>query len=113
MFDKRKWAREYYRKHNTHLQRIQNETAKWEKSMLFNILGGAKCILCGYSDLRALCFDHINGGGCEERRKFKNVRIMRRHYLNHPEEAKKKLQVLCANCNMVKRDENGEHWKRG
>lgn len=74
------------------------------KQELFTILGWC-CVKCGFSDVRALQFDHISGGGTKEMlSKFSNSpRRMYRYYVDHPEEAKQKLQVLCANCNWIKR----------
>jgi hypothetical protein len=66
---------------------------------------GGKCSRCGFSDWRALQFDHVKGGG----RKLRDKRgynlaaqILRGR---HPEG---KFQLLCANCNWIKRWENGE-----
>lgn len=73
---------------------------------MFSILGGKQCVICGCLDVRCLQFDHINGGGCKESRIMGNK--MLKHYINNPEEAKAKLQVLCANCNWIKRYINNE-----
>lgn len=78
---------------------------------VINMLGG-KCVKCGFTDLRALQLDHINGWGARERRNANdNIRVYRK-YRNNPEEAKKILQVLCANCNIIKRDERRECYNR-
>lgn len=74
---------------------------------LLNSLGG-KCIQCGFSDMRALQLDHINGGGGKELRAFKNQYRMYRFYTEHPDIAKEKVQVLCANCNTIKKIEAHE-----
>lgn len=66
------------------------------RSDLFKLLGGKKCKKCGFSDERALQFDHKRGGGCKDRKSYK-------FYLNNPKLAKKTLQILCANCNWIKR----------
>lgn len=73
---------------------------------------GAKCLFCDFSDIRALQLDHIHGGGTKELDKNGNV-SMYYYYLKHPEEAKEKLQVLCANCNWIKRVKNDELPKTG
>lgn len=77
------------------------------KEKLFHILGHI-CVRCGEFDKRCLQVDHINGGGNQESRKL-GRRGMIRYYTNHPEEAKQKLQVLCANCNLRKVYENYEN----
>lgn len=80
-----------------------------QRMRMFNLLG-YKCIKCGFSDIRALQFDHINSDGSIERKELKANKFLR-YYINHPQEAKEKLQVLCANCNHIKRIEKNEHRK--
>ena len=79
--------------------------AKW-KNKVFDILGH-KCVRCGFSDKRALQFDHIAGYG-KKTDKGKTTYARYRWYALHPEETKKIIQVLCANCNWIKRYENKE-----
>jgi hypothetical protein len=52
-----------------------------------------------------LQLDHVNGGGtCERKQKrWGNTRVYM-DALAHPA----KYQLLCANCNWIKRHENGE-----
>ena len=73
---------------------------------LIEILG-KKCVSCGFSDIRALQIDHINGNGLTD---FKNGNYVRyRYYVKNPEIAKHNLQILCANCNWIKKYEKSEH----
>lgn len=69
-------------------------------------LMGNKCIKCNFEDIRALQVDHINGGGCKEKK------IMTRNYYKAVIESilkeEGKYQLLCANCNWIKRTENRE-----
>jgi hypothetical protein len=69
---------------------------------LFEILGGARCIGCGEIEFSKLRFDHKNGGGVKEYRRFGRASNMYRYYVSHPEEAKTKLQPLCEKCNILK-----------
>ena len=80
------------------------------KRKLFLILGSEVCVRCGFSDKRALQFDHIKGGGVRQLKvQFRGDTWKRwRYYIERPELAKAELQVLCSNCNWIKRDENGE-----
>ena len=66
---------------------------------------GGKCVRCGFDDPRALQLDHVNGGGNRDRR-IKEMGTSRRHEdaIANPT----KYQLLCANCNWIKRSENGE-----
>lgn len=69
---------------------------------LFFILGGYKCVKCGFRDHRGLEKDHINDDGYLDNQRFSDDRSRDLYYVCHPEEARKKLQVLCANCNAIK-----------
>lgn len=66
--------------------------------------GKAVCIWCGFGDIKALCLDHINDNGAEERRsmgsKFFAGKIFYQHLIknNYP----LGYQTLCANCNLIK-----------
>ena len=68
-----------------------------------------KCVRCGFSDVRALVIDHVNGGGRQEREvTFKGAMYK---YYKHVQEniATGKYQLLCANCNTIKLFEEKEH----
>lgn len=70
---------------------------------------GGKCFRCGFSDIRALQIDHVNGGGTKEVRSLGAGR-MYRNILDKISTGKplKDYQILCANCNWIKRYENNE-----
>ena len=107
----RKEKNEYLRRH--HLETRDKKLARgrelyWKARV--NLLGifGGKCKRCGFSDIRALQIDHIRGGGTKERksggRNGKNLyyKLMKEISLV-PEDTLKKYQLLCANCNYIKR----------
>ena len=82
------------------------------RSELVKKLGG-KCTRCGFDDIRALQIDHKLGDGAEDRSRFKNIQYMYSHYLENFNEAQHRLQILCANCNWIKKEENDENsWYR-
>lgn len=68
-------------------------------------LYGNTCGHCGFSDKRALQLDHKEGGG----RKLKDPRgkFLAGQILSGKQPFEK-FQLLCANCNWIKRWENGE-----
>jgi len=67
---------------------------------------GNKCARCGFSDPRALQIDHIFGGGAKELKKNEYYKYLKRILaMPNPNE---KYQILCANCNWIKRAENKE-----
>jgi len=68
-----------------------------------------KCAKCGRKDKRALEIDHIHGSGNADRARFGNqTKNFMRYYIDRPEEAWQKLQLLCAFCNRIKKVENNE-----
>lgn len=69
-------------------------------------MGGA-CVRCGYDDdIRALQIDHVNGDGRLKTRKINtNTPRYYAEVLANPDQ----FQLLCANCNVIKRMANGEH----
>lgn len=70
---------------------------------------GSKCIKCGFLDTRALQVDHVNSGGNRERRTTRLDGVNLYNWIiTHPVEALVKYQLLCANCNWIKRWENHE-----
>lgn len=80
----------YMRDYNPiYLDRIKEEA--------FALLGGKQCALCGYADERALCFDHIDGGGTRERKQRPSRVAQIRAVLKGPE----RFRVLCWNCNWI------------
>lgn len=76
------------------------------KMKCFYALGGI-CKRCGFNDHRALQIDHVNGKGTIER---KNTRIGGGSWYHHVLKniGSGYYQLLCANCNWIKRHENQE-----
>ena len=74
---------------------------------------GSVCVRCGFPDYRALQFDHINGGGSKDRRKkaTNNNGAIARDVIESITKNLNKYQLLCANCNWIKRYENNENRK--
>jgi hypothetical protein len=76
---------------------------------------GSACNHCGFTDIRALQIDHVDGGGAAERKILKKDTLYRA-VIN---DSTNKYQLLCANCNCIKRvdkHESGmsplsENWK--
>jgi hypothetical protein len=99
----REKARRYY----------QNNRDKVKASHLkvrmkaIEVLGG-KCARCGIEDFRVLQIDHVNGGGLRERRNLSPSRFYKK-VIKSAKAGEGKYQVLCANCNMIKKYERQEH----
>lgn len=115
-------------KYNEYMKKYQRQNSKQNRNnarlyhhklrlSLIKLLG-SKCNckikncchkgICGIKDLRCLQIDHINGNGAIERKRFKHKAVFHRFYLNNPDKIKGELQLLCSNCNWVKRFNNNE-----
>lgn len=79
-----------------------------QKQKIFELLGGengVRCFRCGFEDIRALQIDHKFGGGLVEWKQVRQNRIALYKLIRANPIA---YQLLCANCNWIKRFENGE-----
>ena len=105
------YFKKYYIKNRNRVIQKQRTRGQEVRVKLLTILNPKqKCIRCGFTDIRALQIDHKNGRGTEEYKGNKmNVMGMYRFYLKNIELAKQNLQVLCANCNWIKKSELREH----
>jgi len=108
MRNKAGYDKEYYRKNVTARRQATKEYFRKARIAVVEMLGG-KCIRCGFDDRRALQIDHIGGNGTKDRKKITGVywNSVMKSVLNGEE----KYQLLCANCNWIKRYEKGEHRK--
>lgn len=71
--------------------------------------GKLACVRCGYSDVRALTIDHIWGGGRNHAKEIGSGGslygwLKKNNFPNG-------FQTLCANCQLLKREENNENRK--
>jgi hypothetical protein len=79
------------------------------KEAVFDFFG-RKCKKCGFSDIRALHLDHVLGDGYKDRKEHSfGFGYVRGLIETNPSEARRRFQVLCANCNQIKVYENNEH----
>ena len=69
---------------------------------------GGKCTQCGFTDLRALQIDHIDGSGGIRRKTVGCKKLYKYIKVTPIEVLRQQLQVLCANCNWIKRQTNKE-----
>ena len=95
----REYSKQWYQL-NKERAAAYNRTQRRKRKMgVVEALGG-KCVRCGFDNWKALQVDHINGGGYVE-------------YQQGPHKVYKKIldgqtdeyQLLCANCNWIKRYE--------
>ena len=109
---KRAQTRDYYRRNRTKVLEYQRPyQAKRLRRLKLQVLGhyspSLTCAHCGFSDVRALSIDHIQGGGGKHTKEIHAsggsfYRWLSRN--NYPSG----YQVLCMNCQWIKRVEKGE-----
>jgi hypothetical protein len=68
---------------------------------------GSRCVQCGFADVRALHIDHVDSGGQQQELRRGWGGGMSYYYRVLKDETGK-YQLLCANCNAIKRSENNE-----
>lgn len=113
--DSLKESRKKWKHNNRDRHReIQREHRYRVRREILTLLSGSlSCGKCGYSaDWRALQIDHIHGGGKHDSRTRggnTNLWSLRNWIKKYPEAARDMYQVLCANCNWIKRFDNDEH----
>lgn len=105
-----KYLRNYYKthyiQHRKYLYYGKNYREKLKLETFGHYSPELKCQRCGFSDIRTLSIDHINGRGYEQRKLISSGSNMYRWLRNndYPEG----YQVLCMNCQWIKRVENRE-----
>jgi hypothetical protein len=98
------------RRHQHRLEYRREWDRKWReqnKIATFTRFGN-KCNRCGFADYRALQIDHVHAGGTREHQKLGRRKFFKK-VLSDTTGA---YQLLCANCNWIKRYENNEDNKR-
>lgn len=96
------YLRKYYRNVRVPRKEEINEGRRnlynfWREEALSKF--GRVCTNCGFSDVRALQFDHIAGGGRKEKR---NTGMGYTYYRMLAKDETGKYTLLCANCNLIK-----------
>ena len=108
--DNKEYHKKYFQDHKVKkITERRNLRIKLRRQLLETL--GGKCKKCGLSDERALQVDHIKGGGNQARRHH-NGAYRSTYILKEAETDFKKFlstyQLLCANCNWIKRSTNNE-----
>lgn len=112
-----------YRKRKQEYLRKYTDTSKWrananerskkyfrkQRELILWLLGN-KCKECGFANPQALQVDHIHGKGNKEGRLHGAAYY--REILESIERGEEKYQLLCANHNWIKREEQKECYKR-
>jgi hypothetical protein len=99
--------RDNYGKEYRKTHKYKSNSTKKVRNKIFELLG-KKCVKCGFSDIRILQIDHIKGNGKKQRKALKNYYRMLLKILEDLTAGSKDYQILCPNCNWIKRIENKE-----
>ena len=102
-------GKEHYEAHKEEKKKYARDRRQQLKLAAFAALGG-KCVHCGFSDPRALQIDHVFGDGKRaEGAERKRSDKFYKHVAHEASIGSPKYQLLCANCNWIKRHVNCEH----
>lgn len=103
---KNKQMREY---RHTHPHYGIAGSRDWRRRLRQRVINhfGGKCVWCGFNDWRALQIDHINGSGGRARLNDRPSPV-RYHLDLLNAEPGLHYQLLCANCNQIKKYERNE-----
>jgi hypothetical protein len=86
-------------------RRITERAYRWRLRNRIVEKYGSRCSRCGFTDQRTLQIDHVHGGGSQQRAATnyvaRSLEILR--------DTEGNFQLLCANCNWIKRYER-EEW---
>ena len=100
--ERREYEKNYRKTHRKEIREYRREYLVKLKREIFDLLGN-KCVFCGYTGL-ALQIDHVNSGGCKERKRYgENTMYFYAHVLKEIKLGSQEYQLLCANCNFIKR----------
>jgi hypothetical protein len=94
---------EYYRNRNAITQKRNQRYHDLRAQVLIHL--GNCCKHCGFTDKRALQIDHVHGGGVKESKSMGVMRLLKKVL----DDTNGNYQLLCANCNWIKKSENDEY----
>jgi hypothetical protein len=111
------YMKEYHRKHGRPDSRKAHKVDIKIREEIFTLLGNQ----CSnpfnlehgnfLTDKRCLQIDHVNGNGLKERKIFPSYSTFLKHVLEEITKGSREYQLLCANCNWIKRREHNEKKK--
>lgn len=100
------YANEYQNNRESHLATCKRRNMRHREMVISHYSPKKCCTSCGFSDMRALSIDHINGDGANHRRELKGKSFYKWLIDNkYP----RGFQVLCMNCQFIKRHEQNEY----
>jgi hypothetical protein len=104
--NKQKWNKYVLDKNREFQNKLKNEIFELLKNKCANPFNLPHPNWC--NDPRCLQIDHVNGGGRKHRNSFNGYTAYMKFILKQIKAGSKDYQLLCANCNWIKRSENNE-----
>lgn len=102
----RERCKKYRNKNPQKLNQYQRNYIVKLKMKVFEKLGN-KCVRCGITDIRVLQIDHVHGHGNKDRIGLNRSQFY--YYRKVLADTEGNYQILCANCNWIKKYENKEN----
>lgn len=99
--------REYLKQYRKKNPNYHSDWGAAKRKELVDFLGG-HCKHCSNSDIRVLQVDHVHGGGIQESKRYSHNRRQFNNDILNGVLPKENYQILCANCNWIKRFTNKE-----
>ena len=95
-----------YKKYNALKARVERLQVK--AKVMRHYSPNLKCMRCGISNIHVLSIDHIQGNGKQHRQNIGNIGGFAFYRWLHRNKYPLGFQVLCMNCQFIKRVENNE-----
>lgn len=126
MYNKKEYGKKYRQEHKEQLRAYHREYNRMNKGVFLEsgrksryklkeeILtyygnGECRCVRCGFSDIRALTLDHIDGNGGKHRALLQHRSSGYYFYVDLKRQGFPiGYQTLCSNCQRIKQVENRE-----
>jgi hypothetical protein len=91
---------------NSEAHKVAAKARRTKRRLEIIALLGGRCVKCSFDDPRALQIDHINGGGRQDEARATAYKLYK---AVENDTSREIYQLLCANCNQIKRIEQAEH----
>ncbi len=106
---KRRWTNQNYAKKRLLIREKWSAWTRGHKDAAYRKLGG-KCSVCSESRTPVLSIDHVHGDGALHRSTMNRNR--KKLYDSILEDTQGRFQILCMNCQWMKRHEQQEYKKK-
>lgn len=114
------YSKRTYEKYKERILKRNKEQTKIQRQAAFEVIANGKSIKCAKHDEWGCCrdktntdflsFDHVYGNGFRHRLKIgEGSKSLYLWIIKHPKQARKQIQIICMNAQMIKARLNREH----